>query len=214
VRPVTEQSGNHVAIKQLTDDFARYLYLPGLRDSNVLAEAIAEGPGLISWKQDSFAYAEGWDEQNQRYRGLQAGRRVRVSVDGGGLVVKPEVAAPQLARETKSTEEATAGGNGKSGQPGGGAEETPGDGSRQEEEPTRSQRFHGSVTLNPVRLGRDASDMANEIVQHLMKQRGAKVEITLEIQAEIPSGASDDLVRTVSENCRTLKFTTFDFEES
>jgi len=56
--------------------------------------------------------------------------------------------------------------------------------------------------------------MANEIVQYLMKQPGAKVEITLEIQAEIPNGAPDDLVRTVGENCRTLKFTTLDFEES
>jgi hypothetical protein len=70
------------------------------------------------------------------------------------------------------------------------------------------------VTLNPVRLGRDASDIANEIVQHLMKQPGARVEVTLEIHAEIPEGATDDTVRTVNENCRTLKFKTFDFEES
>jgi len=39
------------------------------------------------------------------------------------------------------------------------------------------------------------------------------VEVTLEIQAEMQNGARDDPVRTVSENCRTLKFTTFDFEE-
>ena len=34
--------GNHVAVKQLADDFARYLYLPRLRDNSVLAEAIAK----------------------------------------------------------------------------------------------------------------------------------------------------------------------------
>ena len=56
--------------------------------------------------------------------------------------------------------------------------------------------------------------MANEIVQHLMKQPGAKVEVTLEIHVEILEGATDDTVRTVNENCRTLKFTNFDFEES
>ncbi len=94
--------GNHVAVKQLADDFARYLYLPRLRDNSVLAEAIAEGLSLISWMQDSFAYADGWDDQNQRYRGLQVGRRIRVSIDGGGLVVKPDTAAPQLAEEKKS----------------------------------------------------------------------------------------------------------------
>ena len=86
----------------LLNDFARYLYLPRLRDNSVLAEAIAEGLSLISWMQDSFAYADGWDDQNQRYRGLQVGRRIRVSIDGGGLVVKPDTAAPQLAEEKKS----------------------------------------------------------------------------------------------------------------
>jgi hypothetical protein len=205
--------GNHVSVKQLADDFARYLYLPRLRDSNVLVEAIAEGPSLISWKQDSFAYAEGWDEQNQRYRGLQAGQRVRVSVEGG-LVVQPETAAPQLAEEKRRAEEEKDPRDGKGSKAEGEQEERRDGGRQPEPEPPRARRFHGSVTLNPVRLSRDASDMANEIVQYLVKQPGAKVEVTLEIQAEIPNGAPDDLIRTVSENCRTLKFSTFDFEES
>ena len=128
-------------------------------------------------------------------------------------MVKPDTAAPQLAEEKKLAEEAKRGEREGDLDTGGGKEETPKDPSKVKE-PPRARRFHGSVTLNPVRLGRDASDMANEIVQHLTKQPGAKVEITLEIQAEIPDGAPDDLVRTVNENCRTLKFTTFDFEES
>lgn len=32
--------GNHVAVKRLAEDFARYLYLPRLKDSSVLAGAI------------------------------------------------------------------------------------------------------------------------------------------------------------------------------
>lgn len=55
--------------------------------------------------------------------------------------------------------------------------------------------------------------MANEIVQHLMKQPETEVEVTMEIVADLPSGASDDVVRTVSENCRTLKFSVFGFEQ-
>jgi len=39
------------------------------------------------------------------------------------------------------------------------------------------------------------------------------VQVTLEIQAKIPSGVSDETVRTVTENCRTLKFEGFGFEE-
>jgi len=39
------------------------------------------------------------------------------------------------------------------------------------------------------------------------------VQITLDIQAELPENASDKLVRDVTENCRTLRFTSFGFEE-
>ncbi len=42
---------------------------------------------------------------------------------------------------------------------------------------------------------------------------GASVAVTLEIEAQIPSGASDHIVRTVTENCRTLKFTNQGFEQ-
>jgi hypothetical protein len=41
---------------------------------------------------------------------------------------------------------------------------------------------------------------------------GAEVTVTLEIEAWLPSGASDGLVRTVTENCRTLKFDSQGFE--
>jgi hypothetical protein len=43
---------------------------------------------------------------------------------------------------------------------------------------------------------------------------GAKVEIALEIHAQIPEGVPDQVVRTVTENCRTLKFTTHGFEQA
>jgi hypothetical protein len=38
------------------------------------------------------------------------------------------------------------------------------------------------------------------------------VKVTMEINAEIPSGAPDQVVRTVTENCRTLKFSSQGFE--
>jgi hypothetical protein len=74
-------------------------------------------------------------------------------------------------------------------------------------------RFHGSVQVDPLRLGRDAVRIAEEIVQRLTGLVGSNVEITLEIQAELADGAGDKLERDVTENCRTLKFTDFGFEE-
>lgn len=74
-------------------------------------------------------------------------------------------------------------------------------------------RFHGSVPVDSQRLGRDAGRIAEEVVQHLTALVGSEVDITLEIHARLPDGAGDKLVRDVTENCRTLKFTDFGFEE-
>ena len=41
----------------------------------------------------------------------------------------------------------------------------------------------------------------------------AYVRVTLEIEAEVPDGVPEDVVRTTSENCRTLRFSSHDFEE-
>ena len=76
----------------------------------------------------------------------------------------------------------------------------------------RPKRFHGSVTLDPTRVGRDASRIADEVIAHLSALLGAKVKVTLEVEAELPSGAPDHVVRTVTENSRTLRFTSQGFE--
>lgn len=62
-------------------------------------------------------------------------------------------------------------------------------------------------------MGRDASRIADEVIAHLVGLVGSNVKVTLEIEAEIPSGAPDQIVRTVTENCRTLKFTSQGFEK-
>jgi len=69
------------------------------------------------------------------------------------------------------------------------------------------------VTLDPTRVGRDAGRIADEVIAHLAGLVGADVKVTLEIEAEIPSGAPENVVRTVTENSRTLKFTTHGFEK-
>jgi len=61
-------------------------------------------------------------------------------------------------------------------------------------------------------MSRDASRIADEIVQHLAGLVDAKVEVRLELRAEATSGVPDNIVRTVTENCRTLKFDAAEFE--
>ena len=52
-----------------------------------------------------------------------------------------------------------------------------------------------------------------ELIAHLSGLLGAEVAVILEIDAEIPCGVPDHVVRTVTENGRTLKFTSQGFEK-
>ena len=56
--------GNHVAVRQLIEDFGRYLYLPRLQSPAVLVDAIRSGLALLTWEKDAFAYAESYDESD------------------------------------------------------------------------------------------------------------------------------------------------------
>jgi predicted AAA+ superfamily ATPase len=216
--------GDHVGVKQLVEDFAKYLYLPRLRSSDLLLAAIREGVSSLNWEQDGFAYAGAWDPAAGRYIGLQAGRVAGISLDNESVVVKPAVARRQLEREQEEAGgHAGAGAAPTAGEMGTAVSATGGvsvgsssatvPGGVEPRAPAGPRRFHGSATLSATRLGRDASDIAQEVVQHLSALVGAEVEITLEIQARIPDGAPENVVRTVTENCRTLRFQEHGFEE-
>ena len=73
------RGNNHVAIKQLAEDFASFVYLPRLKDSSVLIGAIRNGLPLLLWIQDSFAFADSYDESAGRYRGLRCGEDVALA---------------------------------------------------------------------------------------------------------------------------------------
>ena len=48
---------------------------------------------------------------------------------------------------------------------------------------------------------------------HLVGLVGSSVKVTLEIEAQIPGGTPDNVVRTVTENSRALKFSSTGFEK-
>ena len=66
------------------------------------------------------------------------------------------------------------------------------------------KRFYGSVKLDALRLRRDTGQIADEVIQHFTSLVGAEVELNIEIQVRIPEGVPDNVVRTVTENCRVL----------
>ncbi len=207
--------GDHVFVKQVVEDFAKYPYLPRISKPEVLLHAISEGIALLTWDQDAFAFADSYDEAAVRYRGLRDGQLVTIAdPDAPGLLVKPDVARRQLDAESRKPapgeQDASRGaaGNGATGTETG-TEGEP----KSPPAAAEPKRFHGTVELDAARVGRDASRIADEVIAHLAGIVGAKVTVTLEIEAEIPSGAPDHIVRTVTENGRTLKFTSQGFEK-
>lgn len=196
--------GDHVDVRQLVDDFASYLYLPRLAGPEALVQAVRDGVALLTWQTDSFAFAESFDDGAKRYKGLRGGQVVSVTADGAGVVVMPDVAKKQLDVEVPAP------------QPVPGPHPLPGldDGGDDPVPPPvkKLRRFHGTASLDPQRVGRDAGRIAEEVIAHLVAQVGAEVRVTLEIEATLPDGASDQIVRVVTENGRALKFSSHGFE--
>ncbi len=211
--------GDHVPVRLLVDDFARYPYLPRLAAPEVLVQAICGGIELLTWQTDGFAYAESYDERKGRYRGLIGGQTKSLAIEDPGLLVKPDVAGKQMEDEKQAPQIP-----GGPGGPGGGIEaggkgaRTPAPGPEPGHGPTQPKpalprRFHGTVKLDPTRVGRDAGNIATEVIAHLVGQVGADVTVTLEIEASLPEGASEQLTRIVTENSRSLKFSSHGFEK-
>lgn len=217
---------SHVAVSDLVDYFAKHLYLPRLKAPALLANAIQEGIKLLTWSQDSFAYADSFDEGANRYRSLVCGRLISFqSAIPDGLLVKAEVALQQLQAEAPAPGQprvaVTADGRAVAerrdpsdwADPSDSADPASRANSPTLPAPPRLNRFHGSVSLDSTRVGRDAGRVADEVISHLAGIVGAKVRVTLEIEAELPDGAPDDVVRVVTQNSRDLKFDTQGFEE-
>ena len=123
----------------------------------------------------------------------QADAEVVARETDNGLLVRPEIAEDQLKRFSGSN-----GGPTKVVRPPGPS--------------VAPKRFHGTVSLDPTRLSRDAGRITEEIVAHLAGLVGSEVSVTLDIDALIPKGAPPNVVRTVTENSTALRFDSHGFE--
>ncbi len=197
---------NHIKVKEVWEYLAQYIYLPRLKDEQTLIGAIRDGVGSLTWK-DFFAYASAVRDDGH-YVGLVAGANPSVTLDSASVIVKPEAAQHQRDEEAQADEaiQTPQGLYTSVEHDAGNIAET------SDTQATVLRHFHGSVELDPTRLGRDAGRIADEIVAHLTSLAGAKAKITLEIDVEVPNGIPEDRVRIVSENSKTLKFRASDFE--
>ena len=189
----------HLPVAQIAEWFATYVYLPKLRDRVVLETAIREALARLDPK---FAYAEEFDEATGKYAGLLWQKAPTGPMSPTALLVRPQVAMAQLRPVAATPPE-------------------PGPSSLEDGAgpvppitagPTASRqprRFFGSVEIDMVRPVKAFDTILSAIVMELPRAKGAKVILTLEIEAAAENGFSDaDLGVVRSDNARQLKFKT------
>jgi hypothetical protein len=193
----------HLSLKDLREYLNRYIYLPRLKNQEVLVKAVQAAVGGML--PGPFSYAERWDEKSDTYFGLAIERAVNAAVviDSDSFIVKPDVAEAHRPAST---------------QPGpGGAPDRPDDGPADgtpplddttappptEKKPTR---FTGAVMISSERPAREIHQIIEAIVEQLTTIPGSEVKLRLEIEAEVPTGLERAKVRTLIENANTLGF--------
>lgn len=210
------KDSNDIQIKKLWEYLSTYCYLPRLANYGVLEDAILRGVASDEYYAVAGAY------NNDRYIDLKYNKTV-MSLNQSDLLVKINVALKQIAAEKKD-EPGTGdvpsagagnvppGGNGAGGngiQPGTG---TKAGGATTADTP-KNTRFYMRAKLDTTRVNRDVNNYVQEVIQHLMAVDGSNVELSLEVNVNAPNGIPSTTVRTVSENCRTLNVSDFEFDD-
>jgi hypothetical protein len=196
LKPLWPEDKAHLAISEVADWFGAYVYLPKLRDRVVLETAIRDAVAKLD---PAFGYADGYDEATASYTGLVVAKAAPVMLAPSAVIVRADIAFEHTKKTGTSTGASPGGGSD------GGVDSSPGAGG----EPTGPQqprRFYGSVEIDMVRPVKSFDAILNAVVMELQRNPGAKVKITLEIEAETPSGFSEADIGVVRDNTRQLKF--------
>lgn len=78
--------------------------------------------------------------------------------------------------------------------------------------PKGPRHFFLSTKLDTTRYIRDIGKLNEEVLDHLLSFASNKVEIRLDIQIDFKEDVPNDTIRTVTENCKTLKVEDSGFE--
>ena len=194
----------HLSLRDLWEYLNRYIYLPRVKDRNVLIKTVRSA--VSAMVPGPFAYAERWDEKTGRYVGLvsQNGANAPVVIDADSVIVKPDVAEKQTV-ETAAAAAATIE---PTHVPAKAAAEQTGLKPtaaivQPERDPTR---FIGTVMISADRPAHEMRQIVEAIIEQLTVLPGSEVTLKLEIDAEVPNGLDRSKVRTLLENANTLGF--------
>ena len=198
IKPLWPEDRQHLPINELVEWFASYVYLPKVRDRVVIETAIREALG----KFDSpFGYATGFDTATNKYEGLTYAKAGPEFFAPSGMLVRNEIAAEQSRPPAPQP-----GSSSPMPMPGTRDPGISGPAPTQPAGPTKPKRFYGSVEIDMARPVKNFDAILNAVVFELQRTHGAKVKITLEIEAEAAEGFDETEVGVVRDNTKQLKF--------
>ncbi len=202
---------NHIQVKKLWEYLTTYCYLPRLANFSVLESTIRAGVA----SDEAFAIASSINDD--RYSGLKYNTSV-IDVYPSDYLVKVLKALKQLNQEKQEQQgEASSGDDGYTSTASAGGADRFAEGSGGETTTPQPQvgdtRFFMSVKLDNTRVIRDLQKYLDEVITHLSATNNCDVELSLEVSANAPDGFTPETVRTVSENCRTLRVDNFGFDK-
>lgn len=192
------------------EDTLRYLYLPRLKDRDVLSQAIRAGAAT----KDFFGTAYG--QSNGKYDGFKLGD-AGIQIDDTLLLIEPNAAKLYEEAQMPAPKPVPLTG-GDPRQPGGptptpGTAGSNGSGAGKGTPiPQAPKSFHGTVDVPPATAKMRLVQIADEIVSLLASDPNASVKVVLEISADFPDGAKDTIRRAVSENANSLGLKSADWE--
>jgi predicted AAA+ superfamily ATPase len=194
------------------EDSLRYLYLPRLKNRDVLSQAIRAGAA----SKDFFGTAYG--QTDAKYDGFEFGDAA-IQIDDTLLLIEPSAATRYQEAQTPVPQPVPLPGGGEAGQTGGtGQRTTPtdgnggGQGGKGVAIAQGPRSFHGTVDVAPATAKMRLVQIADEIVSLLTSDPNASVRVVVEISAEFPDGAKDTIKRAVSENANSLGLKSADWE--
>lgn len=196
------------------DDTQRYLYLPRLKGRDVLGQAIVKGAGT----RDFFATA--YAQTGDTFEGFKFGD-ANIQFDDTLLLIAPEagqayetaLAAKVATLPTPTAPSVTTPGVPVPVQLGTGGALPAGTGTTPAVTvQSKARSFYGSAEVNAATAKMRLVQIAEEIIAVLASDPNAKVTVSVEINAEYPNGASDQIKRAVSENAGSLGFKTKTWE--
>lgn len=205
------RDADHIQIKKLWEYLSTYCYLPRLSSFAVLEEAIYQGLASDEYFGLAAAYS------NDRYVDLKWNQSV-FSVNSTDLLVKPHLVKAQIAKERQNADPQPSWPFvDPNNRPGTDVPTGPNGDNRHVDPPAQptavNTHFFMSADVDSVRVNKVISTYVDEIIRYLMQVDGATVDIRLEVDVTAPNGIPATTVRTVSENCKTLKISDFGFDK-